>query len=322
VGYVVGSRQPSHVPPVRRRGVRVGAWLSVVVTTVSGVPSPTPEPVDGFRAFVARAVRDEDDPGTSRFRRALAGESPARFSDRIVLERAAHLVVTTGRTLQDIAVESGFRGYDVFARAFRREYGDLPSAWRADPTSCDIDAPGDVHFRPPDGVRLPARRRMDGVDLVGELVTHHVRAVGDLVDTAVALPDVDLDRTGGPGGGLSLRASLTQLVDLMEAITATVDDVPHATGTPATAEVTESPGSLRSRLDRVGPELADTVALLAATGRFDEAFVNVFSPSPVTRTIGEMVAHLLVDADHLRTTALCRLLAIDEARCERSPFGG
>jgi AraC-like DNA-binding protein len=277
------------------------------------MPSPTPSPVEGFRAYVARAVR-ADEPATARFRRALAGESPARFADRIVLERAAHLVATTGRTLQDIAAESGFRGYDVFARAFRREYGDLPSAWRADPTSCDIDAPGDVHFRPPHGVRLPARRRMDGVDLVGELVAHHVRAVGELVDAAAALPDADLDHAGGPGGGPSLRASLTQLVDRMEAITATVHDVPHSTATPATAQVTESPASLLSRLDRVGPELADTVALLAATGRFDEAFVDAFSPSPLMRTIGGMVAHVLVDADHLRTTALCRLRALDEAR--------
>jgi AraC-like DNA-binding protein len=287
----------------------------VVATTVTGVPSPTPSPVEGFRAFVARAVGD-DAPGTSRFRRALAGESPARFSDRIVLERAAHLVATTRRTLQDIATESGFRGYDVFARAFRREYGDLPSAWRAAPTSWAIDAPGDVHFRPPDGVRLPARRRMDGVDLLGELVTHHVRAVGDLVDAAAVLPDADLDErdgtdgTGAGAGGLSLRASLTQLVDRMEAITAAAHDVPHETARTGTPE---SLGSLRSRLDRVGRELADTVALLAATGRFDEAFVDAFAPGPVTRTVGEMVAHVLVDADHLRTTALCRLRASDAA---------
>ena len=281
------------------------------------MPSPTPTSVDGFRAFVARAVGD-DDPATSRFRRALAGESSARFSDRIVLERAAHLVATTGRTLEDIARECGFRGYDVFARAFRREYGGLPSAWRADPTSCDIDAPGDAHFRPPDGVRLPARRRMDGVDLVGVLVAHHVRAVGELVDAAAALPDADLDETGA---NPSLRACLTQLVDRMEAITAAAHDVRHepagtrstgsTDGTDGTATA-ESLRSLRSRLDRVGPELVDTVALLAATGRFDEAFVDAFSPTPVTRTIGEMVAHLLVDADHLRTTALCRLRALDD----------
>lgn len=276
---------------------------------MTAVPSPTPTPVDGFRAYVARAVRD-DDPGTSRFRRALAGESPARFSDRIVLERAAHLVATTTDTLQDIASESGFRGYDVFARAFRREYGDLPSAWRADPTSCAIDAPGDVHFRPPDGVRLPARRRMDGVDLVGELVTHHVRAVGELVDAAAVLPDADLDETDG---GLSLRASLTRLVDRMEAITAAAHDVPHETAGTGRADAAEPLRSLRSRLDRVGPELADTVALLAATGRFDEGFVDAFSPSPVTRTIGDLVAHVLVDADHLRTAALCRLRALDGA---------
>ena len=38
--------------------------------------------------------------------------------------------------------------------------------------------------------------------------------------------------------------------------------------------------ALRARLDRVGPEVVDAVALLATTGRFDEAFVDAFSDAP------------------------------------------
>lgn len=261
----------------------------MAATSVDGVPSPTPTPVDGFRAHVARAVRDEADPGTSRLRRALAGESPARFSDRIVLERAAHLVATTARTLQDIAAESGFRGYDVFARAFRREYGDLPSVWRADPTSWAIDAPGEAHFHPPGDLRLPARSRMDSVDLVVEMVDHHVRAVGDLVDAAARLTE-----PGDP----ALGSVLDELVGRLERLVALVHDP---------SDVVTVEDSLRARLDRVGPDYVAAVALLGASGRFDEAVVDAFSPVPTTVTFAAMVVGAITDADDLLRTARRRL---------------
>lgn len=253
------------------------------------VPSPTPSPVDGFRAFVAQAVSD-DDPATTRFRRALAGESPARFSDRIVLERAAHLVATTGRTLEDIAREHGFRGYDVFVRAFRREYGDLPSAWRADPTSHVIDAPGEVHFQPSGALLLPAHSRMDSVDLVVEMVEHHVRAVGELVDAAA--------RGFGPAD-TTLGSVLGELIGRMERLVALVQETPYAPGVREDA--------LRLRLGRVGPEYVSVVALLGASGRFDEAVVDAFSPDPSTVTFAAMVTSAITDADDLLRTARYRL---------------
>jgi AraC-like DNA-binding protein len=255
------------------------------------VPSPTPSPVDSFRAHVARAV-GVDDPATSRFRRALAGESSARFADRIVLERAAHLVTTTGRTLEDIARESGFRGYDVFARAFRREYGALPSVWRANPTSCAIDAPGEVHFHPPGSVRLPARSRMDSVDLVVEMVEHHVRTVGDLVDAAARVGPDDT----------TLGTVLGELVSRMERLVALVHE--------PSSDTEVGGGSLRDRLGRVGPDYVAAVALIGASGRFDEAVVDAFSPAPSTVTFAAMVTNAVTDADDLLRTARSRLAEV------------
>ncbi|RYC09634.1 helix-turn-helix domain-containing protein [Nocardioides zhouii] len=120
---------------------------------------------DHFRAYVDRATATGDDPAAdpdaARLRVAMAGESPARFRDRLLLERAAWLARETDLRLQDIAVDCGFRGYGVFVRAFRRELGASPSEWRADPTTWEIDAPGDVHVHPPDGIWLPARSSYD-----------------------------------------------------------------------------------------------------------------------------------------------------------------
>ena len=139
--------------------------------TVRGVLPPEPGPANCLRAYVDRATAVDDrvtDPDAMRLRLALAGESPARFRDRLVLERAAWLARETDRPLHDIAAECGFRGYDVFVRAFRRELGASPSEWRAHPTTWEIDAPGEVHFCPPDGIRLPARASHDDTTSVPE----------------------------------------------------------------------------------------------------------------------------------------------------------
>jgi hypothetical protein len=261
-----------------------------------------PTPADHLRALVDRAVRAEEDDGTGeRLRRAMAGESPARFTGRLVLERAAHQVATTDRTLRDIATESGFTGYDVFARAFRRELGALPSQWRADPTSHLVDAPGDAHVHPPDGVRLPARWRMDSVDLVVDMAERHVRVVAGLIEAARQVPRPELDRSAEGG---TLRSALTSAVGELAALTASVRE----TEVDAPAD-DESLTELGDRLARVGPDFVDSVALLGATGRFDEAFVDAFRPAPTAMSYGTMVTRTLTDADGTLLLARTRLRA-------------
>ena len=143
MGYVWGTSASLVTSRPRVAGVSAG------VATVGSMPTAA----DHFTAFVDLAADDE---AGARIRRAMAGESASRFRDRLLLERAAWLARCTRRTLQDIAADCGFRGYDAFVRAFRRELGASPSQWRADPTSWEIDAPGEVHFSPPDGIWLPA----------------------------------------------------------------------------------------------------------------------------------------------------------------------
>ena len=99
-------------------------------------------PADHFTAFVDRLAADvsalpdsaEAMAGVAglsrsqfeRVARAVAGESPARFRGRILLERAAYLMITTERLLLDIALDSGFASHEAFTRAFRREFGAAP----------------------------------------------------------------------------------------------------------------------------------------------------------------------------------------------------
>lgn len=254
-----------------------------------------PTAADQLDAFVDRT--DDD-----RLRAALAGESPARFRGRIIMERAAWLVRTSGRTLLEIALDSGFSGQATFASAFRREFGVLPSVWRAEPTSHVIDAPGEAHFHPPAGLLLPARQRVDGADLVVILAEHHVGTVADLVELAGLVSADELDR---PAAGGSLRSALTGLVDRMDDWNALVR--PGGSDDPQERTGREGPGRLGRRLARVGPEFVDNVARIASAGRLDEAVVGVFSPAPTVSSHAAAVAGILADVGHARSLAVARL---------------
>ena len=68
---------------------------------------------------------------------SVAGEPPAAFRRRILLERAAYRLVTTDRSVLDVAVEAGYGSHEAFTRAFTRAYGSRPDRVAA---STDADA--------------------------------------------------------------------------------------------------------------------------------------------------------------------------------------
>ena len=278
---------------------------------------------DHFVAFVDRLAADLDaiprtsgelaaEAHLSRFHfdrviTAIAGESPTRFRTRVLLERAAYRMIVTDATLLDVAVEAGFSSHEAFTRAFRREYGAAPSVWRRRPGGFRIDAPNRVHFQPPGGLRLPARHRMSGMDLVLEMVDHHVWLVGQLVQRAATLTDEQLDEpfTGqlDEVDGDTLRWSLSRLIGQMAMWCAAMQDDEYDFG----VEDHESVGSMRRRLAETGPAFVAQVREVAREERFDETFVEAFSPEPVVMTYGAMVAHVLTFAAHHRLLAVTRL---------------
>ena len=137
-------------------------------------------------------------------------------------------MTVSDETLLDVAVEAGFGSHEAFTRAFRREFGATPSAWRRRPAKFRIAAPNGVHFHPPAGLRLPARHTMSSMDLVVEMVEHHVWLVDQLVHRAAGLTDAQLDEpfTGPIEGidGATLRWSLSRLVGQMGMWCAAMED--------------------------------------------------------------------------------------------------
>lgn len=280
---------------------------------------------DTFAAFVdvlADALDDDDAKGDalasrlylSRFHfdrviTAVAGEPPAAFRRRILLERAAYRLVTTRRTILDVAVEAGYASHEAFTRAFARHYRVTPRDWRRRPGQIQIEAPSDVHFQPPGSLRLPAARRTTAMDLLKKMVEHHVWLLGQMIDRAERLSDDQLDRPielSVDEEQQTLRSLLSRLVGQMDMWNAALASRDY----DWSVEEHESVASLRRRLASAGPTFLEHVRSAVDDNRLDETFVDALCEPAEVFTYGGMIAHVLTFAAHRRTLVV---LALDNA---------
>lgn len=70
----------------------------------------------------------------STFQRAfsrLVGESPKQFTRRLQLESAALALITSERSVLDVALDAGFESHEGFTRAFAAHFGVPPKEFRA-----------------------------------------------------------------------------------------------------------------------------------------------------------------------------------------------
>ena len=70
--------------------------------------------------------------------RRVVGETPKQYTPRRRLARAAARLLSTSDPVLSIATSAGFASHEVFTRAFRRQFGCTPSAYRA-------SSPGRAH---------------------------------------------------------------------------------------------------------------------------------------------------------------------------------
>jgi AraC-like DNA-binding protein len=278
-------------------------------------------PVDTFARFVDELADQLDDHGVraadlaaraylSRFHfdrvvAATAGETPSRLRRRVLLERAAYRLLTTGNGVLEVANEAGYSSNEAFTRAFRRAYGVAPSTWRAKPGRIQLDAPNGVHFHPPGGLRLPARDEVTSMDLLSKLVEHHVWLVGEIVDRAGRIPANRLDEpitvsVEGIDDDPTLRSLLSRLVGQMDMWNAAVASRPY----DFDVERGESLASMRARLAEAGPVFLGQAREVIESGRLDETFVDAVCDPPEVFSYGGMLAHVLTFAAHRRTLVL------------------
>ncbi len=233
---------------------------------------------------------------------SVAGEPPSAFRRRILLERAAYQLVTTRRSILDVALDAGYGSNEAFSRAFRRAYGVGPDRWRRQPTRTQIDAPSDVHFHPPGSLRLPADRKVSSMDLLTKMVEHHIWLTGEMVDRASRLADAVLDApieisVEGVDDDPTLRSLLSRLVGQMGMWNAAIASRAY----DWSVEEHESIASMQARLAIEGTAFLDQVREVAANGRLDDTFIDALCEPAEVFTYGGMIAHVLTFAAHRRT---------------------
>jgi len=233
---------------------------------------------------------------------SVAGEPPATFRRRVLLERAAYRLLTTARSVLDVGVEAGYGSHESFTRAFARAYGARPTEWRRQPTQTQIAAPSDVHFSPPGGLRLPARSKEAPMNLLLKMVEHHVWLTGEMVERAGRLSDAALDKpivisVEGVDDDPTLRRLLSRLVGqlgMWNAVLAMRDY-------DWSVEEHEAVDSMHRRLAVEGPTFLEHVRTVTEEGRLDETFIDAQCQPAEVFTHGGMIAHVLTFAAHRRT---------------------
>jgi AraC family transcriptional regulator len=282
-------------------------------------------PADTFSRFLDVLAETLDDHAThgsalaarmhlSRFHfdrlvSGAAGEPPATFRRRVLLERAAYRLITTDDDVLEVALDAGYSSHEAFTRAFTRAYGTAPSRWRRRPTRFQIEAPSKVHFNPPGGLRVPAERKVTAMDLLLRMVEHHVWLVGEMLTRAETLGDDVLDArveisVDGIDCEPTLRSLLSRLVGQLAMWDAATQDRPY----DIEAERGETVAEMRAKLAEVGPAFLAQVRAILDEGRLDETFVDAICDPPEVFTYGGMIAHVLTFAAHRRTLVCGALL--------------
>ncbi len=239
---------------------------------------------------------------------SVAGEPPAAFRRRVLLERAAYRLLTTSASILDVAVEAGYGSHEAFTRAFTKAYGVGPSRWRARPTGIRIEAPSDVHFHPPGSLRLPAQKKVTPMDLLMKMVEHHIWLTGEMVSCAERLTDAQLDEPielNVDEDEQTIRRLLSRLVGQMGMWNAALANRDY----DWSLEEHESVASMRARLAEEGATYLAHIREVCEQGRLDDTFVDALCEPAEVFTYGGMVAHVLTFAAHRRTLVA---LALDK----------
>ena len=207
--------------------------------------------------------------------RATAGEPPAAFRRRILMERAAFRLATSRDGVLRWPSTPATRqrgvhaGVPTGATASRRRPGGPGrgrSSWTPRTTSISTRRAA---------CACPASARSTPMNLLIRMVEHHLWLVGEMVDRAAKVDDATLDRP--------IELSVEQLDDkptmrkLLSRLVGQMDmwrNVIAGRGYDMGIEAHESVPEIRARLDVAGPAFLAEVRRVVEGGRLDETFID------------------------------------------------
>jgi AraC family transcriptional regulator len=243
-----------------------------------------------------------------RLVKAALGEPPGAFRRRLLLERAAHRLVNSDDRVIAVAMDAGYASPEAFTRAFARAYRQSPSTYRrAGAAIHDLPSPNHIHFHPPGGLRLPAEQRSTSMDVLRQMLDHHLDLVDQIIDCAATLDDDALDRpielsVEGIDRDPTLRSVTDRLVSQLEMWLAATEG---QTTVPSMEQpVGSTPAEMKSRLADAAPRFRKLTVDALDSGRTEETFLDATCEPPQVFTYGGMLAHVLTFAAVRRTMAI------------------
>lgn len=249
------------------------------------------------RAYLSRFHFD-------RLMRAAVGEPPGTFRRRLLLERAAHRLASGTDAVIDVASAAGYGSPEAFARAFARAFGCPPSTFRGrGGTAYQLAAPSGVHFHPPGGLRLPAMRRSEPMDVLTTMLEHHLSLTEQILERTGGLSQQSLDASiltvAGIDSPQTLRTTAERLVSQLEMWIAALEG-----NTAVTARTEYGTLDLRRRLAAAAPRFRELVLAPILEGRGSDTFIDATCDPPQTFSYGGVLAHVLTFSAARRTMAV------------------
>jgi hypothetical protein len=238
------------------------------------------------------------------------GEAPGELRRRLLLERAAHELSATPRSVTHVAFDAGYDSLEGFSRAFRRAFGLSPSHYRRIPLPrLYLKSPNSIHYDP--NTRAPRAtaqlKGADDMDLTDRLIDHDAWLTRRLLERARDLTNEQLDaERDAPHdivpfdcpSQLTLREALSRLVFTKEVWLAAIRKRELPDGKDKSIE-----GLLR-RFDRAYVEFGEVVRQIRDEGRWDEEFTDALCEPAERFTFGGVVAHIITFDAFRRSMAI------------------
>lgn len=245
-----------------------------------------------------------------RMFRDVTGETPGNCQRRVRLERAAHQLLQTDRSVTEIAFESGFASLEGFSRSFRKLAGVSPYQFRKSrPVSWFFSTPNDIHYDPVVGavIRLTQQTRQgETMNLNDILIEHDLWLTRRFLEKAQTLSDAQLDEPlvgiGNPFSTLGEEKTLREMLHRLVFTKEMWMDAVH--GRKEKENPDKSMAGMLKRLNSAFGEFGALARKVHDENLWETSFIDMVCEPPETFTYGEMLAHVVTFSAYRRTAVI------------------
>ncbi|MBY4574632.1 AraC family transcriptional regulator [Gordonia paraffinivorans] len=306
--------------------------------------TPTPGDRDRLRELLEAVLSDEhstlEEMATGaysspfHFSRQVsrgAGESPVALRRRVLLERAAWLL-QRGRTVTEVAFESGYESVDGFARAFGRAFGFSPSRAASERAQSSgghshwLPAPNGIHFHSPTALYVDSGTPTveSAGDIVMLMVRHDLDDVDALLDAAKAVDDAEWTRRRLPGHqNLVWSGPEESLAQVFSHLVA--DKLPWLATIEGADTPPDPPPDLTGLVElhrQITPRWLALIRDIRRRNAWQDSVIDALCDPPESFLLAQIVAHVLTFSTHRRQLArwMLRDAGVDVAHLDPDPI--